>query len=92
VAEILIAGGGTGVLAAVLGVARQGHWITVLGRQERSAELAGRFQLASDAFHALNHLGIRGMARDRAVFIDELRFMDGTTGRCMRCDGGDDRT
>ncbi|WP_440098411.1 3-hydroxybenzoate 6-monooxygenase [Streptosporangium sp. H16] len=79
-AKILIAGGGIGGLAAALGIADRGHRVTVLERQATFAELGAGIQLGPNAFHALDRLGVGEAVRDRAVFIDELRFMDGTTG------------
>ncbi|MEU6079362.1 FAD-dependent monooxygenase [Streptomyces sp. NPDC047108] len=78
--DVLIAGGGIGGLAAALGVARCGHRATVLERRDAFAELGAGIQLAPNAFRALDHLGVGDAVRERAVHIDELRFMDGTTG------------
>ncbi|GAA3850083.1 FAD-dependent monooxygenase [Saccharothrix violaceirubra] len=78
--DILIVGGGIGGLATALAVAGHGHHVVVLERAPRFAELGAGIQLGPNAFHALDRLGVGDRARDRAVFIDELRFMDGTTG------------
>ncbi|WP_066362990.1 FAD-dependent monooxygenase [Herbidospora mongoliensis] len=79
-ANTLIAGGGIGGLAAALSIAREGNRVTVLERGDRFAELGAGIQLAPNAFRALDLLGVGDQVRERAVFIDELRFMDGTTG------------
>ncbi|GAA3092788.1 3-hydroxybenzoate 6-monooxygenase [Streptomyces goshikiensis] len=79
-ANILIAGGGIGGLAAALGIAGHGHWVTVLERRNDFTELGAGIQLGPNAFHALDLLGVGAQVRSRAVYIDELRFMDGTTG------------
>ncbi|MFJ7258628.1 3-hydroxybenzoate 6-monooxygenase [Streptomyces globosus] len=79
-AEILIAGGGIGGLAAALGLARRGHRVTVLERREVFTEAGAGIQLGPNAFRALDVLGVGREVRDRAVVVDELRFMDGTTG------------
>ncbi|KJY45570.1 salicylate hydroxylase, partial [Streptomyces sp. NRRL S-444] len=79
-ADILIAGGGIGGLAAALGLAKRGHQVTVLERRDVFTEVGAGIQLGPNAFHALDLLGVGQEVRDRAVFIDELRFMDGTTG------------
>ncbi|MCZ4611616.1 FAD-dependent monooxygenase [Streptomyces sp. Lzd4kr] len=77
-AHVMIAGGGIGGLAAAVGLAHQGHRITVLERRDAFTELGAGIQLAPNAFHALDQLGIGDAVRARAVFIDELRLMDGT--------------
>ncbi|MFG2971467.1 3-hydroxybenzoate 6-monooxygenase [Streptomyces sp. NPDC048331] len=79
-AHILIAGGGIGGLAAALGIAGRGHRVTVLERRDSFTELGAGIQLGPNAFHALDLLGVGSPVRSRAVYIDELRFMDGTTG------------
>ncbi|KMO95495.1 3-hydroxybenzoate 6-monooxygenase [Streptomyces roseus] len=78
-ANILIAGGGIGGLAAALGLAGRGHRVTVLERRESFTELGAGIQLGPNAFHALDLLGVGAQVRDRAVYIDELLLMDGTT-------------
>ncbi|WP_438296451.1 3-hydroxybenzoate 6-monooxygenase [Streptomyces sp. HUAS TT7] len=78
-AHIVIAGGGIGGLATALSLARHGHRATVLERSHTFAEIGAGIQLGPNAFHALDRLGVGDGVRERAVFIDELRFMDGTT-------------
>ncbi|MDT0345794.1 3-hydroxybenzoate 6-monooxygenase [Streptomyces litchfieldiae] len=78
-AHVLIAGGGIGGLAAAIAVAHRGHRVTVLERRDEFTELGAGIQLAPNAFAALDRLGAGAAVRDRAVFIDELRLMDGTT-------------
>ncbi|MFI2213845.1 3-hydroxybenzoate 6-monooxygenase [Streptomyces sp. NPDC020141] len=77
----LVAGGGIGGLATAIALAAQGHRVTVLERHDTFAEFGAGIQLGPNAFHALDRLGAGEAVRDRAVFIDELRFMDATTGR-----------
>lgn len=78
--KILIAGGGIGGLAAALSCAGRGHHVVVLERQDTFTELGAGIQLAPNAFYALDRLSVGDAVRDAAVYIDELRFMDGTTG------------
>ncbi|EMF52127.1 MULTISPECIES: 3-hydroxybenzoate 6-monooxygenase [Streptomyces] len=80
-AQIIIAGGGIGGLATALSVARQGHRVLVLEGRSDFTELGAGIQLAPNAFHALDRLGVGDSVRARAVHIDELCLMDGTTGR-----------
>ncbi|WP_457029138.1 3-hydroxybenzoate 6-monooxygenase [Kitasatospora sp. P5_F3] len=82
-AKILMAGGGIGGLATALGVARKGHRVVVLESRDTFTELGAGIQLGPNAFHALDRLGVGAEVRDRAVHIDELRFMDGTTGELV---------
>ncbi|MCJ0868275.1 3-hydroxybenzoate 6-monooxygenase [Streptomyces sp. AP-93] len=78
--HVLVAGGGIGGLATALSLAARGHRVTVLERRPAFAELGAGIQLGPNAFHALDRLGVGRAVRDRAVFIDELSFMDATSG------------
>ncbi|HEY8981859.1 MAG TPA: 3-hydroxybenzoate 6-monooxygenase [Streptomyces sp.] len=82
-ARILIAGGGIGGLATAVSATRSGHRAVVLERNSTFAEIGAGIQLGPNAFHALDLLGIGEQVRERAVFIDELRFMDGTTNELV---------
>ncbi|NYH79976.1 salicylate hydroxylase [Actinopolyspora biskrensis] len=77
---IVVAGGGIGGLAAALAASEQGHEVLVLERREKFTELGAGIQLGPNAFHALDRLGVGDRVRELAVHIDELCFMDGTTG------------
>ncbi|QUQ64456.1 3-hydroxybenzoate 6-monooxygenase [Kutzneria sp. CA-103260] len=79
-AEIIIAGGGIGGLACALAVAARGHQVVVLERAAEFAELGAGIQLAPNAFHALDQLGVGEAVRRRAVNVDHLELMDGVTG------------
>jgi salicylate hydroxylase len=78
--HVLVAGGGIGGLAAALAQARAGHRVTVLEGRPEFSEIGAGIQLAPNAFHALGALGVRDRVAERADFIDELRFLDGTSG------------
>ncbi|MEV8637998.1 3-hydroxybenzoate 6-monooxygenase [Streptosporangium sp. NPDC051023] len=79
-ATVLVVGGGIGGLATALSAAERGHRVRVLERNAEFTELGAGIQLAPNAFHALDLLGVGDQVRDLAVYIDELRLMDGTTG------------
>ncbi|WP_374115744.1 FAD-dependent oxidoreductase, partial [Streptomyces sp. NK15101] len=78
--RVLVVGAGVGGLAAALGIAARGHRVTVLERRDDFAEPGVGTQLSPNAFHALDRLGVGQAVRERSFLIDELRFMDGTTG------------
>src|SRR4051812_44897644 len=77
----VIVGGGIGGLATALSVAAAGHQVVVLERAERFAEIGAGIQIAPNGIHALDALGVGQAVRRTAVQLDELRFMDGVTGR-----------
>lgn len=79
-ATVLIAGGGIGGLAAALSLANRGHRAVVLERRQEFSELGAGIQIGPNGFAALDRLGVGQAVRDLAVYIEELRFMDGTTG------------
>jgi 3-hydroxybenzoate 6-monooxygenase len=77
---ILIAGGGIGGLAAALGLARKGFSVIVLEKAPGLGEIGAGIQLAPNAFHSFDYLGVGDAARAIAVYIDKLRLMDALTG------------
>jgi salicylate hydroxylase len=79
-ATLVIVGGGIGGLATALATARHGHRVVVLERQPEFSELGAGIQLAPNAFRALDQLGIGEKVRERSVFVEELRLMDGING------------
>ncbi len=76
----LIAGGGIGGLAAALALARQGRRSIVLERAAALGEIGAGIQIAPNAFHCFDELGVGDEARAVAVYIDMLRLMDGVSG------------
>jgi 3-hydroxybenzoate 6-monooxygenase len=78
---IVVAGGGIGGLAAALALAQKGFRITVLERSEHLQEIGAGIQLGPNAFHAFDRLKIGNAARAIAVYIDQLRLMDATSGQ-----------
>ncbi|MEV0410418.1 FAD-dependent oxidoreductase [Streptomyces sp. NPDC050448] len=79
--KLIIVGGGIGGLATALATARRGHRVLVLERAPEFAEIGAGIQLAPNGLHALDRLGLGDAVRATAVQMDELRFMDGVTGR-----------
>ena len=79
--HILIAGGGIGGLAAALGLAQKGYRCIVLEKAAELGEIGAGIQLAPNAFHAFDYLGVGDAARGMAVYIDELRLMDALTAQ-----------
>ena len=78
---ILIAGGGIGGLAAALALARK-RFATVVCEQARNfGEIGAGIQIAPNAFHCFDRLGIGDQARFGAVYIEQLRLMDGLSGQ-----------
>ena len=80
VSPSLIAGGGLGGLAAALGLARKGWQTVVLEQAPQFGEIGAGIQLAPNAFHAFDSLGIGEVARRVAVLVDELVLMDAVAG------------
>jgi 3-hydroxybenzoate 6-monooxygenase len=78
--QIVIAGGGIGGLAAALGLAQKGFSVIVLEKASALGEIGAGIQLAPNAFHALDHLGVAGEVRAKAVFVEQLRAMDAVSG------------
>lgn len=76
----IIAGGGIGGIAAALGLARKGVRSIVLEQASRMGEIGAGIQIAPNAFHCFDYLGIGDDARANAVFIDRLRLMDALSG------------
>ena len=77
---IIVAGGGIGGIAVALGLARKGIRTLVLEQAAELGEIGAGIQIAPNAFHCFDRLGIGDQARSEAVFVDRLRLMDGLTG------------
>jgi 3-hydroxybenzoate 6-monooxygenase len=73
---MLIAGGGIGGLATAVGLARKGIRSIVLEQASRLGEIGAGIQIAPNAFHCFDYLGVGDQARAKAVYIDKLRLMD----------------
>src|SRR5436853_726299 len=77
---VLIAGGGIGGLAAALALARKGWRSVVLEQAPQFGEIGAGIQIAPNAWHALDALGVGQRVKKQAVFIEHLLMFDGVSG------------
>jgi salicylate hydroxylase len=77
---VVIAGGGIGGLAAALALARKGFKSVVLEQAPQFGEIGAGIQIAPNAWHALDALGVGQLVKKEAVFIERLLMMDGVSG------------
>jgi salicylate hydroxylase len=75
-----VAGGGLGGLATALALARRQFRVVVLEQAQEFAEIGAGIQLAPNAWHAIDALGVGDLVKREAVFIERLQMMDGVTG------------
>ena len=80
---MIIAGGGIGGLAAALALARRGFRSIVLEQAPQFGEIGAGIQIAPNAWHALDALGVGGLVKKEAVFIEHLLMMDGVSGETV---------
>jgi salicylate hydroxylase len=77
---VIVAGGGIGGLAAALALARKGFRSIVLEQAQQFGEIGAGIQIAPNAWHALDALGVGQLVKKEAVFIESLLMMDGVSG------------
>src|SRR3954453_1340471 len=77
---VIIAGGGIGGLAAALALARKGFRSIVVEQAQQFGEIGAGIQIAPNAWHALDALGVGALVKREAVFIERLLMMDGVSG------------
>jgi salicylate hydroxylase len=80
VEPVIIAGGGIGGLATALALARKGFRSTVLEQAPQFGEIGAGIQIAPNAWHALDALGVGALVKKEAVFIEHLFTFDGVSG------------
>ncbi len=78
-----MAGGGIGGLAAALALARKGFHSIVLEQAREFGEIGAGIQLAPNAWHAIDALGVGERVKKEAVFIEHVLMMDGITGETV---------
>ena len=77
---VIVAGGGIGGLAAALALARRGFKSVVLEQAPQFGEIGAGIQIAPNAWHALDALGVGRLVKKEAVFIERLLMFDGVSG------------
>jgi 2-polyprenyl-6-methoxyphenol hydroxylase-like FAD-dependent oxidoreductase len=77
---LLIAGGGIGGLATALAVARTGRGVRVLEKAPQFGEIGAGLQLAPNASHALERLGVLDAIAPYAVYPRRLLWRDARSG------------
>ena len=77
---VIIAGGGIGGLAAALALARKGFRSVVLEQAPEFGVIGAGIQIAPNAWHALDALGVGGLVKKEAVFIEHMFMFDGVSG------------
>ena len=80
---VVIAGGGIGGLACALALARKGFRAIVLEQAQQFGEIGAGIQLAPNAWHAIDALGVGALVKKQAVFIERLLLMDGASGETV---------
>jgi 3-hydroxybenzoate 6-monooxygenase len=76
----VIVGGGIGGLTTALALSRQGRPVHVLERAPEFGEIGAGLQLAPNALHALDRLGLVAEIAKHAVFPERLVWMDALQG------------
>jgi salicylate hydroxylase len=76
----LIVGGGIGGLTAALALSRAGRQVHVVEKAPAFGEIGAGLQLAPNALHVLDRLGLMGEVAKHAVYPSRLVWMDAIQG------------
>jgi len=76
---IIVAGAGLGGLGVALGLAKIGKRVIVLEKAPELGEIGAGIQLGPNAFNAFDYFEVGKGAREQAVYVEKLRFMDAIT-------------
>ena len=79
-APIAVAGGGIGGLACALGLAQRGFRAVVLEQAREFGEVGAGLQMAPNALHVLDALGVGAHAKKNLFLIERMVMRDGLTG------------
>ena len=77
----LIVGGGIGGLTAALALSRSGRAVHVIEKSAEFGEIGAGLQLAPNALHVLDELGLMAELGKEAVFPARLQWMDALTAK-----------
>lgn len=77
---VAIAGGGIGGLACALALARRGFGSVVLEQAREFGEVGVGLQVAPNALHVLDALGVGARAKEDAFLIERMVMMDAVSG------------
>src|SRR5436853_7425027 len=80
---VVVAGGVIGGLAMALALARCDVRVIVLEQAAEFGEIGAGIQLAPNAWHAIDALGVGERVKKEAVFIEHLLMMDGVSGETV---------
>ena len=79
--KITVAGAGIGGLVAAIGLARQGHNVTVAEQAEAITEVGAGIQISPNGMVVLKALGLEQTFENVSIRADAVRLIDGPTGR-----------
>ena len=84
-AEVLIAGGGIGGLAAALALTRQGAQVHLLEQAQAFAEVGAGIQLGPNVVRVLHDWGLQSALQAVAAWPQQLQARSALTGEVLAC-------